>query len=546
MMKKISLIAVNSRYTHTNPAVRYLKKYCTDRNTIIDILEYSIKSDIEEVIKKIIKSEYDAAAFSVYIWNIKFIKKVINRLAEKGFSGKIIMGGPEVSYNAGEILSQLPAVDYVVTGFGEEAFRTLIESNFEYPHSVVSVQNPPFDKIPFIYGGDNLVEYNDRYVYYETSRGCPYRCSYCLSSAGGHEPDLRYIEMVKTEIIEIINSGRFTVKFIDRTFNYHRDRSIEIWQHIIKHTPRGMKYHFEINPALLDENSFEVLAGAPDGIFRIEAGIQSLNRDALKAVSRPDNPETVLENIERLAALNNIHLHVDLIAGLPYEDIDSFRKGFNRLFAVKPDHIQAGYLKLLPGTRLRGEAEKYGIRYEAEPPYEVLSTYNMSSDDITLIKRVARIVDLYYNSEKYPLTLSNIIADADDPFCFFEDISNYAILSNRETTGEDPVYLLAAYIRDNLSVNRDFLYDCIRWDRAASGIRGGEPPFIRNRENYNIKRKLWKVLTVKKRGRIEREKFKRGIVFIPQSGLFKKNYMGDHEAALFNEKGEPPFLFNLD
>ena len=546
IIMKISLIAVNARYTHTNPAVRYLKNYCRDLNCDIDILEYSINSDTKQVINDILTGGYSAAAFSVYIWNRLYVKRIITELNEKGFSGKIVLGGPEASYNSEIFFEELPFIDYIIKGFAEEGFRELVEREFEYPSREIDIRNPPFDDLPFLYEGDNLTEYRNRYLYYETSRGCPYRCSYCLSSADGHLPDIRSTDSVKREISLLMSRAPLLIKFIDRTFNYDRDRCLSIWRHIIENSPPGISWHFEINPVLLDDEAFTLLSGAPAGTFRLEAGIQSLNRDSLKAVRRPGDPDLALRNIKRLAEMKNIHVHADLIAGLPYENIDSFRRGFNQLYGAGPDHLQAGFLKILPGTDLKNETDKYKIRYRQSPPYEVISTGWMSRDELKLIKGVAGMVERYYNSGKYILTLRNINSFFPDTFAMFADIVNYASEKKRETAGTDHVYLIAEYIRDTLPEHREFLFDCLRWDRAFSGARGGEPDFIRNKNLYDNKRSIWKSMTIKKTGTAEKEKIKKGIFFFPESGLFKEKYMNGCEAAVFTGREKPPLFLSSE
>ena len=413
---KILLTAVNSKYIHSNLAIRYIRSYCKYFDT--EIKEYSINDNINSIISGIIYEDPDVVSFSCYIWNIEIINKICSSI--KKINPKIItiFGGPEVSYDSADIMEKNKYIDFIIKGEGEETSYQLFsyldgkENDINKIDGIVYKDNgsiienndreliQELDKIPFPYRDED--DLNNKIVYYESSRGCPFRCSYCLSST---IKGVRFfsIERVKCDLLWFINRNIPLVKFVDRTFNcgkYYRD----ILKFIIDNK-KNTRFHFEISADLLDGDTIKLLNTAPKGLIQFEAGIQTTNMETLSTVDRHMDFGKLKANLDSIISKKNINVHLDLIAGLPKEDFNSFIKSFNESFTLKPDMLQLGFLKLLKGSNLRESAHKYGIEFNEYPPYEVLKTDSISYSEIDTLKNVEEIVDNFYNSGRFQASL---------------------------------------------------------------------------------------------------------------------------------------------
>ena len=403
MKNEILLCAINAKYIHSNLAVRYLKKYCETQIEGIDIAEFSINDNISSILKKLCCSDARIYGFSCYIWNISMVLDICSSLKKAKPEAVIILGGPEVSYDAANLLSIYSFINYIVIGEGEAAmidllrFLTAGKGNlpdipgiaYRSGESIAITEPrpdiPDLDALPFPY--DSFDGLDNKIIYYETSRGCPFNCQYCLSST---IRGVRYLSMdrVRQDIKSFAAAGIKQVKLVDRTFNCDLDRSMEIMQYIIDINPSA-NFHFEIAADLIDERFLEIVEKAPDGMFQFEIGVQSTNPKTLSEIKRKMDFDKVSHNVARLLSFKNAHIHLDLIAGLPYEDMESFEKSFNDVYSLKPDMLQLGFLKLLKGSGIRKGCEGYRIQHHDFPPYEVISTAWLSFKELMELKAVS-------------------------------------------------------------------------------------------------------------------------------------------------------------
>ncbi|MDI3508846.1 MAG: hypothetical protein PWP55_1038 [Clostridiales bacterium] len=477
------LIALNSSFTHTAVALYQLEAAAADVGNI-KIQEFTINDGIDYILGEIYSSRPDVVGFSCYIWNIDMIWRLCLALKKVLPDVTIILGGPEVSYDARKLLEQHNEVDYIVCGEGEEAFAKLLRWLKDGSRSADAIEGVYYrngnvicgsgfavvdhmDDIPTMAGAVEHIDAANRVVYYETSRGCPFKCSYCLSST---IDGVRYAPMdrVKDDLIRIMQSGAKQVKFLDRTFNANRRRAMDIWRFIADYDkrPEGMRFHFEICADIIDDDMLAFLSSIPDGLFQFEIGIQSVNDSSLEAVGRRTDMHRLAHVVGTLAQRGNIHLHLDLIAGLPKEDLQSFGRSFDYAYGLKPDVLQLGFLKLLKGSGLRKMAEQFGYAYDDYPPYEVLSNDSMSFDELCKLHWVEDVLNKYYNSGRLVHTLNYIIKNfhhgAFDFYCLFgcywhdrgyyghghKDEALYGIMADfAHCSGYEPIQLIHELIR---------------------------------------------------------------------------------------------------
>ena len=440
MEKNCLLIGINAKYIHTNLAIRYLKAYCSKQYQNIQLKEFSINDSLGNVLKEVYSKDHPIYAFSCYIWNIDMVLKLCSSLKKLNPGAVIILGGPEVSFDAAELMEAHKYIDYIIRGEGEEALLELLHLmndekenqagilGLTYRRSNQIISNPDrpllhnLDIIPFPY--DDLEQLDNKIVYYETSRGCPFSCQYCLSST---LHGVRYFSMerIKKDIKLFIDLGVKQVKLVDRTFNCNKSHSLEIIKYVIKLDSKT-NFHFEIGADLLDDEMIAVVAQAPKDMFQFEIGVQSTNPIALKEISRAMNIDKVKQNVLALKQANNCHLHLDLIAGLPHEDFNSFGSSFDEIHQLMPDMLQLGFLKLLKGSGIRYRAKEYDIEYNSFSPYEVLKTKWISYEEIIKLKEIEQILELYYNSGRFKNSLSYLFKNHYPSFFqFYMDLAEY-------------------------------------------------------------------------------------------------------------------------
>lgn len=439
---KVVIACLNSKYVHAS-----LSPWCllagvrefSEINCDAVVMESTINGDTEDFARKIIKEKPDVLAFSCYIWNITKTLEICSIIKEKS-DCKIILGGPEVAYRSKDILEKYNYIDFVLSGEGEWTFPDFIDnmnsnlslvSGLAYRENgeIITVPEKEYnDTPPSPYCDEFFESLNGRITYIETARGCPYRCAFCLS---GRCSSLRFfdLERVKKDIIRLSQSGTQTVKFVDRTFNANAERANEILlfikEHYGKEIPWGICFHFEVAGDILKESTLEILSSMPVGAVQLEVGMQSFNENTLKLINRKTNTEKLIENIKKLISFNNMHIHIDLIAGLTGEDIESFKNSFNTGYYLKAHMLQLGFLKLLHGADMRENKEKYPCTFTDVPPYEVTSTPWLSADEIKMLKNCEDAVDRLYNSGRFLFTLEYLTDEVGiSPFDIFNDFGN--------------------------------------------------------------------------------------------------------------------------
>lgn len=433
---KILLTAINAKYIHSNPAVYSLAAYANHNLTKeekekcqIEIAEYTINHRPEAIIADIYKKKPDVLAFSCYIWNWEYVQEVMAEVHKILPKVPIFLGGPEVSFTSEEILKQYPFLSGVMIGEGEETFLELCRAYIEdrdvnlvsgisgQPRGLVNIND-----IPFFY--DDMAAFEHRIVYYESSRGCPYRCSYCLSSID-KTVRLRDLDLVKKELQFFLDVKVPQVKFIDRTFNCNRDHACEVWQYILDNDNGITNFHFEISADILTDRELSILEKMRPGLVQLEIGVQSTNPETIKEINRVMNVDKLREVVARIHSFKNIHQHLDLIAGLPFEDFTTFQKSFNDVYFMKPEQLQLGFLKVLKGAKMWEKAQEYGIAYTEKPPYEVLFTNWITYEEILKLKQVEEMVEMYYNSNQFTYTLAMLEQEFETPFKLYEALADY-------------------------------------------------------------------------------------------------------------------------
>lgn len=454
------LVAINSKYIHSNPAV-YLLRECALRDlqqkqisdVEIELAEYTINHHDSEIFDDIYLHHADLVCFSCYIWNIEYVRQLVRNLKNLCPNVKIWVGGPEVSYDCESFLRSLPQVDGILYGEGERSFPALLEyyaarqgdaecendskyENNAFPdgsawldENGIFHQTSPqpltlMDELPFIYEEAGRMEgFQNRIIYYETSRGCPFSCSYCLSSI---DKKLRFrsLDTVKKELAFFLEQRVPQVKFVDRTFNCKKSHAMAIWQFIRDHDNGVTNFHFEIAADILDEEEIALLRTMRPGLVQLEIGVQTANPDTIHAINRKMDLARVARVTETIRQAHNIHQHLDLIAGLPLENYESFGHSFDVVYQMKPSQLQLGFLKVLKGSPMQEQAKLYGILSQAEPPYEVLKTPWLSYDDIIRLKGLEEMVETYYNSGQFLHTIEILLGQFDRPFTLFEALSD--------------------------------------------------------------------------------------------------------------------------
>ena len=449
---KILLTAINAKYIHSNLAVYSLKAYaeealkakaaeeCLNELPQIELAEYTINNRAEEILRSLYKKKPDVIAFSCYIWNIHLVDEIITELKKLLPDVPVWVGGPEVSYHAKEQLLKKPELSGVMVGEGEETFAELVEYYWKkegfslsdikgivYRQDGEVIENPlrpliDMSTIPFPY--QDMKDLEHKIVYYESSRGCPYSCSYCLSSI---DKKLRFrdIELVKAELQYFLDCRVPQVKFVDRTFNCKHEHAMAIWQ-FIKDNDNGItNFHFEISADLLREEEIELVRGFRPGLAQFEIGVQSIHGQTIEAIHRKMNLEKLNWAVKQVQAGANIHQHLDLIAGLPFEDYHTFKKSFDYVYNLKPDQLQLGFLKVLKGAAMEEDSEKYGIVFKAKAPYEVLFTKWISYEEILELKKVEEMVELYYNSGQFTKTIAYLEHFFESAFALYHSLGSF-------------------------------------------------------------------------------------------------------------------------
>ena len=504
---KILLTTLNSKFIHTNLAIRYLKEFVRDL-VDVDIREYTINNDLDYILKDIYKHDYDIILFSTYIWNVNDIVKLCNNIKKIKPNTKIALGGPEVTYDSECSMRNYPFVDYILYGEGELVFRDLVMHLkgdkpiedvegivYRYADEIITTRPKELlqnlDEIPSPYENLDPTEYENRIVYYETSRGCPFNCQYCLSST---LKGLRYfsIDRVKKDLKALIDAKVSQIKFIDRTFNANKQFAKEIMSFLMENDNDYTTYHFEVTAHLLDDDMLKFLANCKEGLFQFEIGVQTTNQKVLDAVGRRDDFSKLSYVVQKIASYRNIHQHLDLIAGLPYENYSSFEKSFNDVFNLGIEHLQLGFLKMIKGTGVRKTADEHGYRYKDYPPYEVLYNNYISYSEMLKLKDIEEIIEKYYNSKNFVLSMRYIIFNyyKQSPFKFFEEFATYFDESGYfdVAQGKNALYkILLDFYNEKINVDNDIFNDILKYDYISLGKTSNIPQFFNKLEMEDFK-----------------------------------------------------------
>ena len=550
----ILLTAINAKYIHSNPAVYSLRAYAcryggSRYEEEIRIAEYTINQPVDEILMDIYERRPDILCISCYLWNISYVEQLIREIPKVLPETKIWLGGPEVSYNAREKLDGYPGLAGVMCGEGEQTFLELMQ--YYHGEGVAALRDvagiayraqpsggnamldvcetpvrPTLDlsTIPFIY--EHIEDFDNRIVYYESSRGCPFSCSYCLSSIDKclrfRDPDL-----VRRELQFFIDHEVPQVKFVDRTFNCRHDHAMAIWSYIKEHDRGITNFHFEVAADLLNDEEIALIRSMRPGLIQLEIGVQSTNPDTVREIRRRMDLVKVEKNVAAVRVARNVHQHLDLIAGLPYEDYDSFARSFDRVYAMKPDQLQLGFLKVLKGSLMHEKTEEYGLVYQDRPPYEVLSTKWLSYSDVIRLKKIEEMVEVYYNSGQFRNTMEQLVRAYTSPFEMYgaladyyeknglsrishSRIARYEILYHfiEETEGAERIagyrewLTLDLYLRDNVKNRPAFLGENrVKPDEAAAFYKAEEEErrYLSGYEGYD-RRQMRKMTHLEKIG----------------------------------------------
>ena len=504
---KILLVACNAKYIHSNLAVYDLQAYASDYADHIVLKEYTINQQKDDIMRDIYLEHPDVVCVSCYIWNLSFVKELMADLIKILPGADFWAGGPEVSYDAEKFLTENSEFKGVMVGEGEETFKELagyyVEKNPQDLKNMTGIcyrdgdqiihngwcQIMDLSSIPFIY--KDLSEFKNRIIYYESSRGCPFSCSYCLSSI---DKKLRFrdTETVKKELQFFIDNKVPQVKFVDRTFNCKHDHAMAIWKYINEHDNGVTNFHFEISADLLREEELQEMSTMRPGLIQLEIGVQSTNPDTIKAIHRTMDFEKLKGIVDRIHSFGNIHQHLDLIAGLPYEDYDSFRHSFNDVYALKPQQLQLGFLKVLKGSHMMEMCREYGIVYKTQEPYEVLSTKWLDYDHVLKLKTVENMVEVYYNSGQFQNTLEYLENFFPDAFSIYERLGSFYMekgYGDVSHTRMRRYEILLEFLEDVPEISMDQVKDQMVYDLYLRENLKSRPGFARDQKPFE--RQVW-------------------------------------------------------
>lgn len=504
---KILLAACNAKYIHSNLAVYDLQAYASDYADHIVLKEYTINQQKDDIMRDIYLEHPDVVCVSCYIWNLSFVKELMADLIKILPGADFWAGGPEVSYDAEKFLTENSEFKGVMVGEGEETFKELagyyVEKNPQDLKDMTGIcyrdgdqiihngwrQIMDLSSIPFIY--KDLSEFKNRIIYYESSRGCPFSCSYCLSSI---DKKLRFrdTETVKKELQFFIDNKVPQVKFVDRTFNCKHDHAMAIWKYINEHDNGVTNFHFEISADLLREEELQEMSTMRPGLIQLEIGVQSTNPDTIKAIHRTMDFEKLKGIVDRIHSFGNIHQHLDLIAGLPYEDYDSFRHSFNDVYALKPQQLQLGFLKVLKGSHMMEMCREYGIVYKTQEPYEVLSTKWLDYDHVLKLKTVENMVEVYYNSGQFQNTLEYLEKFFPDAFSIYERLGSFYMekgYGDVSHTRMRRYEILLEFLEDVPEISMDQVKDQMVYDLYLRENLKSRPGFARDQKPFE--RQVW-------------------------------------------------------
>lgn len=485
-MKKVILAALNAKYIHSNLALRYLSRFQNNNQKHhVETMEFTINQRLDFIAEELFRKQPDVVLFSCYIWNVEMLRQLCPILKKIMPDCVIGFGGPEVSYESETFLRENPSVDFVMRGEGELVFTKYLEHldagnpatlgeieslTYRQGDEIFSTpQMHPMDLalLPFPYE-DDFSDVQNQIIYYESSRGCPYHCGYCLSSV---ENGVRFVPLDKVlpDLQKFLDKNVPQVKFIDRTFNCKKSHAMAIWKYLHEHDNGVTNFHFEITADLIDQETIDFLKTVRKGLFQFEIGVQSTNPQTIRAINRNVDFAALSEIVQQIKDGGNIHQHLDLIAGLPYEDYDSFGCSFNDVYALHPEQLQLGFLKVLKGSMLHQKQKEFEIVYHDTAPYEVLTTHELPYADTLRLKYVEEMVETYYNSGRFLNTLAYLVPLYESPFAFFEALSQFWVGENYHYLGLSKMGLfdvLWRFVEQNPKVDKRKLQWEMKFDIA--------------------------------------------------------------------------------
>lgn len=534
---KVLLTAVNAKYIHSNLAIYSMKAYAEQKGcpgAEIQLAEYTINQQQDGILRGIYEEKPDLLCFSCYIWNISFVRELICDLKKILPKTRIWVGGPEVSYDAENFLKEMPQVTGVICGEGEETFGEVVraysqwEKQEQEPKALGDIPGVMYrdgknliftgnrdilnmDELVFPY--ENLSLFEHKIIYYESSRGCPFSCSYCLSSI---DKKLRFrsVSLVKKELQFFLDHQVPQVKFVDRTFNCKKEHAMEIWKYIKEHDNGITNFHFEIAADLLTEEEIGLIAAMRPGLIQLEIGVQSTNEKTLQEIRRKTSFQEICKKVRAVAEGENVHQHLDLIAGLPYEDYESFQKSFCDVYALRPQQLQLGFLKVLKGAYMEKMAEAYGCVYKSREPYEVLKTKWLTYGEVSRLKGIEEMTEVYYNSGQFFYTLEALVKEFPDAFTMYEELADFykrkgyfavshARISRYEILREflqekgiqhldfyDQLMVLDLYARENLKTRPSWALDLKPYKRQIQAFYAKEeeqPEILKAYQGYQAR-----------------------------------------------------------
>ena len=520
---KILLTTLNSKYIHSALSLKYIYNNIADIDGVrVCIKEYTINENLQDIFADIFSDTYDLIAFSCYIWNIEYIIKLCNDIKIADNNIKILLGGPEVSYESYEFMSKFGFADFIIRDEGEVIFRKFVKAyisnkdfsnipSFLYRINGNIIENPyeaPIDNLALIKGAYDIFnedDVKDKIVYYETSRGCSYNCAYCLSSITKKVRFFPY-EKVITDIKKIVDAGAKQIKFVDRTFNFDKKRTIEIIKYLCSIDNGSINFHFEITAHILQDDLLDMLKNVRKGLFQFEIGVQSTNKQTIKSVNRIDNFDKIKEKVIKIKSFENIHQHLDLIVGLPYEDIVSLKESFNDVMVLRPDNLQLGFLKVLKGSPIKSMVDEYDIKYRDYSPYEVISTKFITYKEIIMLKSMEEMLEDYYNSMTYNYSLDYVFDVFDgDYFEFFKKFAEFKKEKsyNKNLSRDTRFFLLYEFIKTILE-DQDFkvFREFLRLDFLLMGRNRNIPLFLSDNGISSVTKKE-KIINFLERENIE-------------------------------------------
>lgn len=543
-MKKIILVAINCRFLHSNPVLYYLRNAIADNNQTIEValLSKTLADDFIDIVEQIYSEKPDYIAMSVYIWNKLIVERLIVEVKKILPNIIIILGGPEVSYNADKWIQTYPVIDYIICGSGEKVLNEILQNPEKDVHKKIRAGHTDINDIPFPYTEEDFTNLSKHYLFYESSRGCPFSCVYCLSSRDDQKLKFRDLEKVKNDLSMFMKQGVRSVTFMDRTFNMDKNHSRNIWRFIIEKNPDTV-FHFEIHPSYLEDEDLAILKKARPGLFKFEIGIQTINENTLKIIKRKDNWQKSYQNILKLISMNTIYIHLDILVGLPGETLSMFKESFNEVISTVPNYLQIGFLKVLPGTPLAEMKEEYGIVCMDTPPYNVLKTNSISFDEILLLKKINRLITIIYNSGQFKKTFHYLIKCFKTPFdcCSHLSMNISGNFFDIQRDWIKTTRLLLDYITTHLTNEKAFLLDCLRWDWIMMSSGKNYPREIQIESDLTLKKLKNKLRPHLQKNTIIPEKislpeYNTASIYIPQTDKMIKIMKSDKPLLIITRK----------